>query len=167
MGLTDTQPITTIINTNNHNIYLVVPYTKCLSESFKKVCNKVGVWFHFKGNNTINNLLVAPKDKDTITQKSGIIYRFKCTQAGCEEEYIRESERTFWDRLKKHFRAPTTIYQHSHSSGHCIKVHSITRTIKEAMFIRVNDPSLNGNLGKFQIAPHLGMRSCRTPQPSI
>ena len=36
------------------------------------------------------------------------------------------------------------------------EAHSITRTIMEAMFIRVNDPSLNKNLGKFPAVPHLG-----------
>ena len=30
----------------------------------------------------------------------------------------------------------------------------ITRTIKEAILIRVNDPSLNRNIGKFQL-PHI------------
>ena len=39
---------------------------------------KVGIWVHFKGQNTIRNFLVAPKDKDKITQKSGVIYMFKC-----------------------------------------------------------------------------------------
>ena len=31
---------------------------------------------------------------------------------------------------------------------------SIARNIKEAIFIRVNDPSLNRNIGKFQL-PHI------------
>ena len=82
-------------NSNNHNKFMVVPYTNGLSESFKKVCNKVVVQVHFKGNNNINNLAVVPKDKDTITQKSGVIYRLKCTNEGCREGYIRESGRTF------------------------------------------------------------------------
>ena len=30
------------------------------------------------------------------------------------------------------------------------ETHNITRTIKEAMYIRINDPSLNRNIGKFQ-----------------
>ena len=34
------------------------------------------------------------------------------------------------------------------------EAHSITRTIKEAMFIGVNDLSLIRNLGKFQV-PHI------------
>ena len=32
--------------------------------------------------------------------------------------------------------------------------HSIAKTIKEAILIRVNDPSLNRNIGKFQL-PHI------------
>ena len=43
---------------------------------------------------------MAPKDKDTTTQKSGVIYQFECTQADCEEEYIMESGKTFGHRLK-------------------------------------------------------------------
>ena len=78
----------------------------------------------------------------------------------------------FGDRLKEHLRAPSPIYEHGQSYGHCISEHSlsiigrevngITRTIKEAMFKRVNDPSSNMNLGKFS-CPTSGMRSCRTP----
>ena len=49
-------------------------------------------------------------------------------------------------------------------TGHCINMESfsivgreaqgVTSTIKEAMFIRVNDPYLNRNLGKYQL-PHI------------
>ena len=70
--------------------------------------------------------------------------------------------RTFGDRLKEHLRAP--IYQHGQCAGHCVNVesffivgkeaHGSTRTIKEAMLIRVNDPTLNRNPGKFQF-PHI------------
>ena len=59
--------------------------------------------------NTTHNLLVAPKDKDSTTQKSGVIYWLKCTQASCDEKYSGESGRTFGDRLKEHFRAPFPI----------------------------------------------------------
>ena len=37
---------------------------------------------------------------------------------------------------------------------------NISRTVKEAMCIRVNVPSLNRNIGKFQLT---GMRLCDTP----
>ena len=39
---------------------------------------KYGVEVHFKGGLTIKNLLMAPKDKDHILKKSGVIYRYSC-----------------------------------------------------------------------------------------
>ena len=79
------------------------------------------------------------------------------------QEYIGESGRTLGDRLKEHFRSPSPIHQHSNSTGHPVsldfttvhrKSQAVTRSIKEAMYIHVNDPSLNRNLGKYQ-APHI------------
>ena len=103
-------------------------------------------------------------DKDNATSKGRVIYRLKCTQEDCEEEYIGESGRSFGDRLKEHLRTPSSIYKHGNATGHCISVgslstvgkeeHNINRTIKKPMFIRVNDPSLNRNLGKIQL-PHI------------
>ena len=81
--------------------------------------------------------------------KSGGIYHFKCPLVDCLEEYIEESKRIFKDRLREHFRSPFLIYYHSQATGHPVDVDyadGITRTIKEAMFICVNDPSLNRNL---------------------
>ena len=54
---------------NNQNPYLVVPYSKGLSESLKNACSKHGVQVYFKGGMTIKSLLVAPKDKDPILKK--------------------------------------------------------------------------------------------------
>ena len=87
------------------NIFIVVPYPRGLSESFKNVCGKVGVQVHFKGSNTIKDLLVAPKDKETITNKGGVIYRYNCDHVGCTVEYIGETGRTFGDRYKEHFKS--------------------------------------------------------------
>ena len=54
--------------------HMVIPYYKGISESIKKTCSEHGVQVYFKGGNTIKNLLVAPKDQDTIQKKSGVIY---------------------------------------------------------------------------------------------
>ena len=70
---------------------MILPYVRGLSESMKNICNKHGVQVHFKGGNDIKGLLMAPKDKDYITKKSGIIYRFKYHRVDCDEEYIGES----------------------------------------------------------------------------
>ena len=51
--------------------YIVVPYMKGLSESCKNICRRHGIEMHFKGANTIRQLLVHPKDTDNILKKSG------------------------------------------------------------------------------------------------
>ena len=146
------------------NLYMVVPYHQGLSERIKRSCNKFGVQVFFKGGQTIKNLLMAPKDKDPITNKSGVIYRFKCSHHGCKEEYIGESARNFAERFKEHQKAPSPIFDHCNISGHNININNftivgredqnLTRAIKEALFIRVNDPSLNRNIGKYHL-PHI------------
>ena len=131
---------------------------------FKDTCQKYGVQVHFKGGQTIKDLLMNPKDKDPITNKSGVIYRFKCSEVGCDEEYIGESARTFAERFKEHQKSPSPIHDHCNISCHKADINNfsiigredqnLTRAIKEALFIRVNDPSLNRNIGKYHL-PHI------------
>ena len=64
--------------------YITVPYSKGLSESFKNTCKKYGIQVYFRGGKTIKDLLVAPKDRDHITKKSGIIHRYKCDRVGMQ-----------------------------------------------------------------------------------
>ena len=45
-------------------------------QSIKKICSMYGIQTHFKGNSTIKNLLVSPKDKDPMAKKGGAIYWF-------------------------------------------------------------------------------------------
>ena len=53
--------------------HTVILYTQGLGESIKKICSKYGIKTHFKGNRTINQLLVKPIDKDPMEKKSGAI----------------------------------------------------------------------------------------------
>ena len=95
-----------------------VPYMQGLGENFKRICNKKGIQVHSKGSNTIKTLFMAPKDKDTKLQKSGVIYKYKCPQISCPEEYIGKTGRAFVDRIKEHLRAQSSIHQHTSSTGH-------------------------------------------------
>ena len=107
---------------------------------------------------------MAPKDQDTIQKKSEVIYRYKCDRVECNEEYIGESSRTCGERFKEHLKAPSPIYDHFNTTGHNISVENfnivgredqnLNRWIKEALFIRVNSPSLNKNIGKYHL-PHI------------
>ena len=148
----------------NQKPYMVVPYYRGMSENLKKVCSRHGVQVYFKGGNTIKNLLVAPKDKDPIMKKSGVIYRYKCNRVDCDEEYIGESSRVFGERFKEHQKAPSPIFDHTNTTGHNINTENFSivgredqnlkRAIKEALFIRVKNPSLNRIIGKFHL-PHI------------
>ena len=148
---------------NNNRPYIVVPYIQGMGESCKNICRKHGVNMYFKGGNTIKDLLVQPKDRDTILQKSGVIYRLRCGMVNCEE-HIGESGRTFAKRYREHMKAPSLIHDHYNITGHKESLdnfsivgredQNIARTIKEAIPIRVNDPSLNRNIGKYQL-PHI------------
>ena len=149
---------------NNPRPYITVPYYRGLSESVKKKCSNYGVQVYFKGGSTIKNLLMAPKDKDPMMKKSGVIYSYKCGRVDCDEEYIRESSRTFAERFKEHQKAPCPIFDHLTITGHDISVdhfnivgreeNNLKRAIKEALYIRVNNPSLNRNVGKYHL-PHI------------
>ena len=72
-----------------------------------------------------------------------------------------ESSRNFSERLKEDQKAPSPIFDHFTTTGHNIKLKNFTivgkedqnlkRAIKEAMYIRTNDPSLNRNVGKYHL----------------
>ena len=107
---------------------------------------------------------MAPKDKHPMMKKSGVIYSYKCGRVDCDEEYIGESSRTFGERFKEHQKAPSPIFDHHTITGHDISVehfnivgreeNNVKRAIKEALYIRVNNPSLNRNVGKYHL-PHI------------
>ena len=135
-----------------------------MGESCKNICGKHGVEMFFKGGNTIKDVLVHPKDRDTILQKSGVIYRFGCGRVDCDEEYIGESGRTFSERFREHMKAPSPTHDHHNITGYEVSLdnfsivgredQSIARTIKEAILIRINDPSQNRNIDNHQL-PHI------------
>ena len=59
---------------------------------------------------------------------------------------------------------PSPIHHHSNLTGHPTNQnnfqiigregHNLARNIKESIFIRVNNPTLNNNIGKFNL-PHI------------
>ena len=151
-------------NKNIQKSYIVVPYYSWLSESIKKTGSKYRVKVYFKGGTTIKNLLMASEDKDPIQKKSGVIYIYKCDRVKCDDEYIGESSRIFGERFKGHLKAPSPKFDHLNITGHNVTINNfnivgredqnLMRTIKEDLYIRVNDPSLNRNIGKYHL-PHV------------
>ena len=80
----------------------------------------------------------------------------------CPGQYIEESGRTFGDRFREHLRAPLPIHLHRQTTGHQVdlecftiidrEAQGTTQTIKESMYLWVNDPSFNRNLGKYNLS---------------
>ena len=146
---TGAQPTTNEVKTMDH---IVIPYTQGLCESIKKICSRYGIQTHFKGNGTIKNLLVSPKDKDSMVNKSGVIYWFQCGDLTYDDEYIGGTSRTFGERFREYLNEPSPIHNNSINTGHPTtqdnlqiigrEDHDIARTIKESIYIRVNNPTL-------------------------
>ena len=132
---------------------------------FVKVSKRSG-WYgiqtHFKGDRTIKSLLVFPQEKDPMVNQSGAIYWYQCGDLGCDDEYIGETSRTIGERYKEHLKAPSAIHCHSNQTGHTTNQnnfqiigregHNLARNIKESIYIRVNNPTLNNNIGKFNLS---------------
>ena len=77
----------------------------------------------------------------------------------CDDEYIGEISRTFGERYKEHFKESSPIFGHCNISGHSTdpdkfsiigrEEHGLAKTIEESIYIRVNNPTLNRNVGKY------------------
>ena len=103
-----------------------------------------------------------PRTKTLWVNQSGAIYWYQCGDHSCDDEYIGETSRTFGERYKEHLKAPSAIYQHSNQTGHITNQnnfqiigregHNLARNIKESIYIRVNNPTLNNNIGKFNLS---------------
>ena len=99
-----------------------------------------------------------------MVNQSGAIYWYQCGDLGCDEEYIGETCRTFGERNKEHLKATSAIHHQSSLTGHSTnhnnfqiigrEGHNLARNIKESIFIRVNNPTLNYNIDKFNL-PHI------------
>ena len=79
----------------------------------------------------------------------------------CDEEYIGGDIQDLWERYKEHLKEPSPIYGHSNQTGHSTNPgnftitgsedHSLARTIKESIHIRVNNPALNRSVGRYNL----------------
>ena len=129
-------------------MYIIVPYTKGLSECFKNVCDKREYKFILRWGKHYQEPPGVPKDKDSITNKSGVIY-----SSSVPKQVSNRSSLVSWKGPlvldSRNISGTPPTYEHGNNPGHCINVdsfsiggwveHNITRTIKEVLFIRIND----------------------------
>ena len=147
--------------------HIVGPHIQGIRESFKSICGKYGVTVHFKGVQTLKNIWVSAKDKETMTRKNGVLYWYRCDKIDIDEEYIGESSRMYWERYREHLKAQSPIFDHQMNSGYITTVenfriigrkgNNMARAIKEVTYNRVNSPTLNRNIGQYNL-PHIWVR---------
>ena len=98
-----------------------------------------------------------PKDS-----QSNVIYSYQCKEVDCDEEYIGGISRTLAERYRDHLKEPFPIQVHSIQTGHNVNEDNfsilgredwgLTRLIKESIYIRVNNSTLNRNIGKLSLS---------------
>ena len=96
-----------------------------------------------------------------MANKSGTTYWFQKGDLTCDDVYIGETSGTFGERFKEHLKEPSPIHHHSINTGHPTTQHNfqiigreghgIARTIKESIYIRVNNPTLNRNICRYNL----------------
>ena len=105
---------------------------------------------------------MKPKDQDSKDKKCRVIYSFQCNHIACNEEYIGKTPRTHGKRYKEHIKQPSLIHVDTQQTVHNTTDTSfniigredqgLARTIKEYIYIRVKNPSLNCNIGKYNLS---------------
>ena len=122
----------------------------------------MGVHTHFKGSTTIKQMLVRPKVKYCKDSQSNVIYSYQCKELDCDEKYIGETSRALGEKYKEHLKEPSPIHVNSTHTGHSTSADNfnilgredqgLTRLIRESIYIRVNNPTLNRNIGMFNLS---------------
>ena len=126
-----------------------------LGESFRSICSNYGIQTYFKSNRTLKDILVSPKVKMTPGIKSGTVYWCRCQVLNCNDEYIISQD--IWRKIQKNILKCHLPYMYTlpplaapHHTGELQysrqERQDFARKIKESIFKRVNNPTLNTNI---------------------
>ncbi|XP_070576849.1 uncharacterized protein [Ptychodera flava] len=152
---------------SNSKCFIVIPYIEGTSERIRNTLQKRGIQTYFKSSNTLRDILVKPKDKNKKENMKDVIYQIDCATPGCNAYYIGETSRPLRERFEEtqEKRSISYISESKHKppelSSLSVKVrdkeqHADKRRLLEVMFINVNNPPLNANVGKYEIPPIYG-----------
>jgi hypothetical protein len=141
-----------------------------VSERIQKTFKHQGINTYFKPFNTLRSILVKVKDKTPKEKQSNLIYRYKCHERNCSHTYIGETKQALKSRVSQHRRPSagdlydSAVYTHSEISGHPIGINNFEildkeedwfrRGVKEAIYERQHQPSLNKRGGLRYNLPH-------------
>ena len=127
-----------------------------------------GIQTCIKPTGSIRHTLVSPKDKSNKEDIAGVVYYIPCIDEKCSEFYIGETERRLKTRFQEHHRpssvSTSEVAEHIHveSPGHTVDISGVKilerehknfdRGIKEAIYIRAYQPTLNRHAGRHQLS---------------
>ncbi len=142
----------------------MLPYIKGVSEQLRRIFKRYEVPAYFKPIHTIRQQLVRPKDPLPKERICGPVYHIPCT--GCDAAYIGETERSLKARYLEH-RRPSSVtsevskHIHGDAPDHHVDLETVNilttdpgwfpHGVKEAIHIRVNQPSLNKDGGRYNL----------------
>ena len=178
VGNKDSKPTITSNNTTAKGTSMVIPYHGELSEKLRRVFKDYNISTHFKPINTIRQTLVHPKDKQPKGRVSGVVYGIQCSETfDCNEHYIGETSQPLKKRLQQHSRsssgpAESAVFAHRRASGHEFDFDEVKildresrwfeRGVKEAIWVRAEQPALNRTGGVRHNLSHAWDRSIKT-----
>ena len=169
--------------TTGNKTRVTVPYVAGLSDQIKASYRQFGIQTSFKPYNTLRQQLVSLKDRKPKGRQSNLVYGIVCGAEGCDESYVGETKQALKARLYQHHRPSTSgdptfdsaVYTHISQTGHIISDKDVKilskeenwykRGVKEAVFERLENPSLNRRGGLRHNLSHTWDRALRaTPR---
>ena len=138
---------------------ITIPYVEGLSDRLRKTFKQFNIQASGKPANLLRHKLGSVKDKTPQEKRSHLVYGLKCPAGGCDKTYVGETQQALKKRASQH-RKPTSgdqynsaIFTHLQESGHSFKDSDFVildredkwfeRGVKEALFERIEKPSLN------------------------
>ena len=70
-------------------VFIVIPYTKGLSENIRRVCRDYGITVVFKSGPTMRDRLTKVKDKLCTDKQSSVVYKILCSLLRRDHKEIR------------------------------------------------------------------------------
>ena len=156
--------VETSMKEKSKKIPVVIPYVKGFSEQMRRVYGKYGIPTYFKKTNTLRQLLVKPKDPLSKENVVGPVYKIKCEEY--DAVYVGKTERSLKARFSEHRRPSSTtseVSKHIHVDHpqHSVELDNtevltteprwFERGVKEAIYIRALNPSLNRDGGRYNL----------------
>ena len=128
----------------------------------RRILAPLGIRTSFQPSNTLQQILVCPKDPVLKENRSGVICQIPCSR--CPQTYIGQTGRTLGQRLKEHRRAvrdgntsTSALADHVCSTGHPVDwdkaqildscPHPSKRCLLESWMIQKQPSTLNRELG--------------------